>query len=105
VRAPYCLCELFLFGALFALVTAKIELRIVLAIVKLSILVVIIVGRKYIDLEHRLRIRSGFRMLEPAFADGNEIGSGETLRVGGFRLCDQFVNYSSLGKILFRSRK
>jgi hypothetical protein len=39
-------------------------------------------------------------MLEPAFADGNEIGSGEALRVGGFRLRDQFVNYGSLGKIL-----
>jgi hypothetical protein len=45
---------------------AKIELRIVLAILKLSILVVIIVGREYFDLEHRLRIRNDFRMLEPA---------------------------------------
>lgn len=99
---PYSLCELFLLGALFMFVTAKIELRIVPAVVKLGILVIIVGGG--FELEHCLRIGNCFRMLQPTFADGNEIGSGEALRIGGFRPRDQFVDNGGLGEILFAPR-
>ncbi len=69
----------------------KAELGIVPAIIKV-VVVVVTVGGRCLVFKRCCRIGDNLRVLLPAFADGDQIGSGEALRaVFGLGLCDELV--------------
>jgi hypothetical protein len=71
--------------------------------------VIVTVGGRCLVFKRCCRIGDNLRVLLPAFADGDQIGSGEALRaVFGLGLCDELVNDACLGEIgvisVFRGR-
>ncbi len=95
----HCLCELYLLRAQLPW-HGKAELRIVPAVIKVVVVVVVVtVGGRCLAFKRCCRIGDNLRVLLPAFADGDQIGSGEALRaVFGLGLCDELVNDARLGE-------
>jgi hypothetical protein len=94
-ECAYLLRELYLLRTLFSRVR-DITPTIIKVVVNIFI---VIIGRIGFDLEYCSRVGHEIRVLAPAFANGDQIGSGEALGMVGLGLGDELVNDARLGEI------